>query len=135
MRPSYSEDALGLKPVSRFDSVRARARAVPAWAQPALAAVGAISVFVLVLGLIALIFQLFFRYQYLENNGVLWRIDRLTQQMCQVHVGEAMCAADSPAAAAPAPVQHKFSVSTSTSISTSLSTSTSLKSAVPKHKR
>jgi hypothetical protein len=66
-------------------------------------------------GLLAVgfIFQFFFRYGYIENQGVLWRVDRLTQQMCQVQIGEARC---------------KISPSTavSTSTSTSLSTSTSV---------
>jgi hypothetical protein len=64
------------------------------------------------------IFQLFFRYQYLENNGVLWRVDRMTQQMCQVNIGEAPCKI-SPSTAA--------SLSVSPSLSTSLSISTALR--------
>ena len=67
----------------------------------------------------ALVFQLFFRYQYLENGGVLWRVDRLNQQMCQVSIGAARCAPISPSIS---PV-----TSLSTSVSTSTSTSTDLK--------
>jgi hypothetical protein len=104
-----------LNAVSRFDATRLkRWHRLPKFAQPALYAVGA---FVAV----ALLFQLFFRYQYLETNGVLWRVDRLTQQMCQVNIGEARC---------------KVSPSTATSLSVSpsvsTSTSVSLKVKVPK---
>ncbi len=73
----------------------------------------------------ALMFQCFFRYQYLENGGVLWRVDRLTQQMCQVSIGEARCTAIN---ASKSPV-----TSLSTSTSTSLSTSLDLKPK-PRHK-
>jgi hypothetical protein len=69
---------------------------------------------------VALMFQLFFRYQYLENNGVLWRVDRLTQKMCQVNIGEARC---------------KIPPSTSVSTSTTLSTSTSVSTAVTLKKK
>ncbi len=65
----------------------------------------------------ALLFQLFFRYQYLEANGVTWRVDRLTQQTCKVAIGEAQCTPSAPAA----------TVSTSTSTSTSTSMSLSVK--------
>jgi hypothetical protein len=80
---------------------------------------------------IGVIFQLFFRYEYLENGGVLWRIDRVTQQMCQVRIGDAKCAADPPAS-----FTRNVSTSTSTSLSTSLSTSgsTSLQVA-PRYRR
>jgi len=70
---------------------------------------------------LALLFQLFFRYQYLTADGVTWRIDRLTQQTCRVSIGQAQCMASSPSA----------TVSTSTSTSTSTSLSTSLKVAAP----
>jgi hypothetical protein len=65
----------------------------------------------------ALIFQLFFRYQYLENGGILWRVDRLTQQMCQVSIGEPRCTTDLTSA----PVKPSTSTSTSLSTSPSLS--------------
>ncbi|HLY02659.1 MAG TPA: hypothetical protein VKR56_09215, partial [Candidatus Cybelea sp.] len=64
----------------------------------------------------ALMFQLFFRYQYLENQGALWRIDRITQQICQVDVGQARC-----------------STTPSNSLSTSVSTSTSTSLSPPAH--
>ena len=58
-----------------------------------------------------LIFQFFFRYQYIEADGRFWRIDRLTQQSCEVVIGHAVC---TPVSTSP---------STSTSLSTSLSVS------------
>jgi hypothetical protein len=124
-----------LKTVSRFDLVRARRwqRRVEGWALRALFAVAGFVVLILALGAVALMFQFFFRYEYLQNDGVLWRIDRMTQQMCQVRVGEAKCTPDSPSA--PSKTARRFSTSTSTSISTSLSTSTSLKAAVRRDPR
>jgi hypothetical protein len=104
-----------LNAVSRFDETRfKRLHGLPKFAQPALYAVGALLA-------VAFVFQFFFRYQYLENNGVLWRVDRLTQQMCQVNIGEARC-------------KISPSTATSLSVSPSLSTSTSvsLKVKVPK---
>lgn len=100
--------------VSRFDAYRSRRRfeALPWWAQSALYAVATAAIFIFA-------FQLFFRYQYIETNGTVWRIDRLTQQSCRMA---------GPACLTPA----KPTFSTSTSTSTSLSTSVSLKSAVPK---
>jgi hypothetical protein len=104
-----------LNAVSRFEKARAkRWPGLPTFATSVLYAIGAVIV-------VALSFQFFFRYQYLENNGVLWRVDRLTQQMCQVQVGSARCASESNNEAV-APKK----VSTSTSTSTSLSTSVSL---------
>lgn len=76
--------------------------------------------------MIALVFQLFFRYQYLENRGVLWRVDRLTEQTCQVSIGEARCNSVAPSAG--------VMTSTSTSTSTSISVSPSLKARPPKAK-
>lgn len=108
--------------VSRFDANRKKQwrglRGLPTWAQPTLYTAGAlVAAF--------FIFQLFFRYQYLETNGALWRVDRLTQQTCQVNIGQARCATSPPT--------HP-TISTSVSTSTSLSTSVSLKPALPKHK-
>ncbi len=57
------------------------------------------------------VFQFFFRYQYIEANGRFWRIDRLTQQSCEVVIGRVVC---TPVSTSP---------STSTSVSTSLSVS------------
>ena len=62
----------------------------------------------------ALIIQLFARYQYVVDNGVVWRIDRITQQACRVVQGRASCA---PPAR---------STSTSISVSPSISTSAHL---------
>jgi len=67
--------------------------------------------------LMALLFQLFFRYQYVSANGLTWRVDRLTQKTCRLSIGQMPCATSTPSA----------TVSTSTSISTSTSTSVSLK--------
>jgi hypothetical protein len=98
--------------VSRFDANRRkRARSLeklPAWAPPALYAAG-------VLIGVMFLFQLFFRYTYFQNGGVLWRVDRLTQQMCRYNPGDGGCVVPKP--------------STSTSLSTSTSTSVSLKTA------
>jgi hypothetical protein len=100
-----------LNAVSRFEVTRLkRARTMPKYAQPALIAAG---------GVIALLlmFQLFFRYQYMEANGVTWRIDRLTQQTCQLDIGLARCESSAQFSAR----RNSSSTSTSTSTSTSLS--------------
>jgi len=68
----------------------------------------------------ALVIQLFARYQYVVDNGVVWRVDRITQQACRVAQARADCAA---------PLR-----STSTSISVSPSVSTSSHLIVPKKK-
>src|SRR5579863_8841322 len=62
----------------------------------------------------ALIVQIFARYQYVVDNGVVWRIDRITQQACRVVQSRVNCTA---------PVH---STSTSISVSPSLSTSARL---------
>ena len=74
---------------------------------------------------LALLFQIFFRYQYLEDNGAVWRVDRLTQEMCQVGTGNARCTM---------PSQH-HSAANSTSLSTSTSISTSITLKVPQRPR
>lgn len=105
--------------VSRFDANR-RKRAsrglqrLPAWAPSVLYAAGALVAALFV-------FQLFFRYQYFENNGALWRVDRLTQQMCRYDLAKGACAIP------------KLSVSTSTSTSTSTSLSLKVAPSKPKH--
>lgn len=103
--------------VSRFDAAKQKHGAIRLrqYALPAAYIVGGLLI-------TALLFQLFFRYQYLDANGVTWRIDRLTQQTCKVGIGEAQCAPSTPSA----------TVSTSTSTSTSVSTSVSLKAVVRK---
>lgn len=105
--------------VSRFDTYRSKRarRQVVAWAQPALYGGGALLA-------VLLVFQLFFRYQYIDSNGVLLRVDRITQQTCRVGVGVPQCLDNVTAA------RRRFSTSTSTS--TSLSTSVSLKPAIHK---
>lgn len=96
--------------VSRFDAKRPKLlqgfQRVPAWAPVALYAAG-------VLIAAFMIFQLFFRYQYFQNAGALWRVDRLTQRTCRYSLTTEGC------------IVSKFSPSTSTS--TSLSTSVYLK--------
>ncbi|MGC9991970.1 MAG: hypothetical protein ABSD52_06220 [Candidatus Cybelea sp.] len=57
------------------------------------------------------VFQLFFRYEYLSGGSAVYRIDRITHQVCRVVDGLIDCA--------PTPKKKTFSVSTSTSISTS----------------
>jgi hypothetical protein len=96
--------------VSRFDAKRHKklrgSAGLSAWAPTTLYAAGA--------AIAALfLFQLFFRYQYFDNNGALWRVDRLTQQTCRVDSTRSHCAAPQKIT--------KFSTSTSTSTSTSLS--------------
>lgn len=61
----------------------------------------------------AIIIQVFARYQYVVDNGVVWRIDRITQQACRVVQNRVNCAA---------PVRSN-SNSTSISVSPSVSTS------------
>jgi hypothetical protein len=121
-----------LKAVS-LGAVRARRwrRVVPILAPSVLFAAAGLFALAFAFATIGVIFQLFFRYEYLENGGVLWRIDRVTQQMCQVRIGDAKCAADPPAS-----FTRNVSTSTSTSLSTSLSTSgsTSLQVA-PRYRR
>ncbi|HEY6325814.1 MAG TPA: hypothetical protein VIW73_04770 [Candidatus Cybelea sp.] len=63
----------------------------------------------------ALAIQVFARYQYVVDNGVVWRIDRITQQTCRVVQNRVNCAA---------PVRS-ISTSSSSSISVSPSISTS----------
>ncbi len=61
----------------------------------------------------ALAIQVFARYQYVVDNGVVWRIDRITHQTCRVIQSRVNCA----------PPSH--SISTSISVSPSISTSSS----------
>ena len=71
----------------------------------------------------AIAIQVFARYQYVVDNGVVWRIDRITQQACRVVQGRVNCAA---------PVR---SASTSISVSPSISTSSSSRIFVIKKKK
>jgi hypothetical protein len=68
---------------------------------------GAVAAVALLLG----VFQLFFRYEYLSGGSAVYRIDRITHQVCRVVDGLIDCAAT--------PKKKSFSVSTSTSSSTS----------------
>jgi hypothetical protein len=116
------EETIDLNAVSRFDAPTRlrRIRGLPKYIQAALYVLGAVMALLLV-------FQLFFRYQYMEVNGKTWRIDRLTQQTCQLDIEHARCQSAGSA--------QVTRVSTSTSTSTSTSISTSLKVPTPKHKR
>jgi hypothetical protein len=58
------------------------------------------------------IFQLFFRYEYLTSAGTVFRIDRITHQVCRVTLGKVDCAPG---------IGPSVSTSVSTSTSTSLS--------------
>jgi len=59
------------------------------------------------LTILAVDFQVFFRYDYIEAGGVQWRIDRLTKEKCHVVNGNYDCS----------PLPPSTSTSTSTSIS------------------
>ena len=58
------------------------------------------------------VFQLFFRYEYVTSAGTIFRIDRITHQVCKVTPGRIDCTPG-------------FAPSLSTSLSTSTSTSLS----------
>jgi len=73
--------------------------------------------------ILAACIQLFARYQYVLDSGVVWRIDRITHQVCRVVNGNVDCT----------PPSH--SRSTSTSLSPSISTSLSKTVGRPGHKR
>jgi hypothetical protein len=51
------------------------------------------------LALIVLVFELFFRFHYVQAGNRLWRLDRVTEQACLVRVGEAICSGPAPAVA------------------------------------
>jgi hypothetical protein len=105
-----------LNAVSRFDVNRlgkGLPRTLPSWVPIAL---GVLAAFCALL----VLFQVFFRYDYIQDNGALWRVDRLTQQMCKFDARHGAC------------VVPKFSTSTSTS--TSLSTSTYVRVAAHRKK-
>lgn len=72
-----------------------------------------------VLALLAAIVLVFLRYQYVERQGVVWRVDRITHQRCRLVNGHADCLARTPSSSL------STSVSTSTSTSTRTSTRTS----------
>jgi hypothetical protein len=44
-----------------------------------------------VLALIIIVFELFFRFRYINAGNHLWRIDRITERACLVQIGEALC--------------------------------------------
>jgi hypothetical protein len=61
---------------------------------------------------LAVIFQLFLRYDYFESMHTVYRVDRITHQVCRVTHDKVDCSG------------RPANASVSTSISTSLSTST-----------
>jgi len=65
--------------------------------------------------LFAVCIQLFAHFQYVVENGVVWRIDRVTQKACRITYGRVNCS---------------LPASRSTSTSTSLSTSTSVRTSI-----
>jgi hypothetical protein len=48
---------------------------------------------------VLILFELFFRFRYVQAGDHLWRIDRVTERACLVRIGEAIC---SPPPATPA---------------------------------
>ncbi|MGC1380420.1 MAG: hypothetical protein WA814_05280 [Candidatus Baltobacteraceae bacterium] len=66
------------------------------------------------LAIVAAIFQLFLRYDYIENSHVVLRIDRITHEVCRVTREGLNCSPGSPSPST------SRSVSTSTSLSTSV---------------
>jgi hypothetical protein len=75
------------------------------------------------IAVLAACIQLFVRYQYMLDNGVVYRIDRITHQVCRVVQGGVNCAPPSR------------SRSVSTSVSPSLSTSVSGTAGHPARKK
>jgi hypothetical protein len=59
-----------------------------------------------------LVFQVFFRYEYLSGGSAVYRIDRITHEVCRVVDGLIDCAP-------PSAKKKSFSTSPSTSLSTS----------------
>jgi hypothetical protein len=58
------------------------------------------------------VFQFFLRYEYVHTGSVLWRVDRLTRQVCRV----------APGAHLDCSGKHSTSLSVSPSLSVSTST-------------
>jgi hypothetical protein len=55
----------------------------------------------IVVAIVLIIFELFFRYRYVHAGGQLWRIDRVTEQACLVRIGDAMCSPSTVPVGAP----------------------------------
>ena len=53
------------------------------------------------IAVVLIVFELFFRYRYVQAGDQVWRIDRVTERACLVRVGSADCAAAAPGAAPP----------------------------------
>ena len=62
--------------------------------------------------ILLLVFQIFLRYEYIQRGPVLWRIDRVTREVCRINGADVDCSGK----------PHSFSTSVSTSTSTSTST-------------
>jgi hypothetical protein len=45
-----------------------------------------------VLAVLVILFELFFRFRYVQAGNRVWRIDRITERACLVQVGDALCA-------------------------------------------
>lgn len=43
------------------------------------------------LAIIVVIFELFFRFRYVNAGNRVWRIDRITERACLVQIGDALC--------------------------------------------
>lgn len=50
---------------------------------------------------VVIVFELFFRYRYVQAGDQLWQIDRVTEQACLVRVGNADCSGAAAGAATP----------------------------------
>ncbi len=73
------------------------------------------------LAMLLCVFQFFLRYEYIHKGSVLWRVDRLTRQVCRVVPGARL------------DCSGKQSTSLSVSPSLSVSTSTVLGAAHHRH--
>lgn len=93
----------------RFETAAAELRERPSERVPAA------WIAVALLALLAVIFQVFLRYEYVARGPDLWRIDRITRQACRV-AGPSMECTDAAR-----------STSTSTSTSLSISPSTAVR--------
>jgi hypothetical protein len=56
-----------------------------------------------VIALVLILFELFFRFRYVHAGDRVWRIDRLTERACLVTIGDAVCSGATAPSAAPPP--------------------------------
>ena len=94
-----------------LEALSDKRRAKMSWRNHWLRAASWALVAVLVMTVVAAVFQYYVRYRYERLGGILWRVDQLTNQRCRVIGDNVDCNPPS---------------SVSTSTSTSLSTSTSV---------